>query len=658
MLSFVNLTILPFSLFIYFYFFIHVSRKLKISTGKLARFADGCAVAEMGNTSVMVTAVSKTKPTLSQFLPLTVDYRQKAAAAGRIPTNHLRRELGQTDVEILTSRLIDRSIRPMFPTGYYYDTQVICNLLAVDGVNDPEVLAINGASAALAISDIPWNGPVGAVRMGLVGDEFVVNPSRKELSQSSLNLVVTGAARSTVVMLEGLAENILQPQLCHAIKIGVKHAQQVVLALDQLAMEVGREKRTVPKMYSIQKDLLDAFPETEPFDIMEVFSAMVRDIFRNMILDESRRCDGRHLCDLRPITCEVDLYRPLHGSAIFQRGQTQVLCTFAYSHWQDYMISHCNRFLAFVIFQFPPFATNEIGRVSGMNRRELGHGMSFNRVLIRELAYTLLLWSIKTQAQGDSRVSSCGIEDYLGDMDFKMAGSKKGITALQVFFSDYRLYRSSLLIFFPPPHRIAKSEILNIMLKTLPRPRASRKENGPTTEMIHVPISKRPRFIGPGGYNLRKLQAETGVTVSQADEETFSVFAPTPEAMIEAREVIQELGRDDQEQQLDFGAVYTATITELRDVGVMVKLYPNMTPVLLHNLQIDQRRVLHPSALGLQVGQEIQVKYFGRDPTDGRMRLSRKVLQAPIESTVPRTLNDRHSISFASEKNDAQEHAK
>uniref|UniRef100_UPI00358EAAA9 LOW QUALITY PROTEIN: polyribonucleotide nucleotidyltransferase 1, mitochondrial-like n=1 Tax=Myxine glutinosa TaxID=7769 RepID=UPI00358EAAA9 len=614
--------------------------KLEISTGKLARFADGCAVAQMGDTSVMVTAVSKTKPTLSQFLPLTVDYRQKAAAAGRIPTNHLRRELGQTDVEILTSRLIDRSIRPMFPSGYYYDTQVICNLLAVDGANDPEVLAINGASAALAISDIPWNGPVGAVRIGLVGDEFVVNPTRKDLSQSSLNLVVTGAARSTIVMLEGSAENVMQPQLCHAIKIGVKHAQQVVLALDKLAMEVGREKRSVPKMYNIQKDLLDAarelagssvlkilndvthdkisrdeavnkirlhaeeqlrekFPETEPFDIMEAFSAMVRDIFRNMILDESRRCDGRHLSDLRPIACEVDLYGPLHGSAIFQRGQTQVLCTVTFDSLESSLKSITTSGVKernfFLHYEFPPFATNEIGRVSGMNRRELGHGTLAEKavrpVMPKDFPFTTRVTAEVLESNGSSSMASAcgatlalmdagvpisapiagvavglvsredpekpghfldyklltdilGIEDYLGDMDFKMAGSKKGITALQ---ADVKIPGLPLKVVMEAVQQasVAKSEILNIMLQTLPRPRASRKENGPTTEMIHVPISKRPRFVGPGGYNLRKLQAETGVTVSQADEETFSVFAPTPEAMNEAREVIQELSKDD-----------------------------------------------------------------------------------------------------------------
>ncbi|NXE75723.1 PNPT1 nucleotidyltransferase, partial [Cochlearius cochlearius] len=717
-------------------------RKMELSSGKLARFADGSAVVQLGDTAVMVTAVSKTKPSASQFMPLVVDYRQKAAAAGRIPTNYLRRELGSTDKEILTSRLIDRSIRPLFPVGYFYDTQILCNLLAVDGVNDPDVLAINGASAALALSDIPWNGPIGAVRVGLVDGETIVNPTRKQMSSSALNLVVAGAPQNQVVMLEATAENILQQDFCHAIKVGVKHTQQIIQGIQRLVKERGVVKRTAQKLFvapevivecakklafnkiyavftdsshdkisrdeainkirlETEEQLKEKFPEAEPYEIMESFNVVSKDIFRNLVLNEYRRCDGRDLTSLRDIKCEVNMFKMLHGSALFQRGQTQVvLCTVTFDSIESSVksdlistaVSGIKDKNFMLHYEFPPYATNEIGKVSGMNRRELGHGALAERalkpIIPPDFPFTIRVTSEVLESNGSSSMASAcggslalmdagvpvssavagvaiglvtkcslekgdiedyrlltdilGIEDYYGDMDFKMAGTNKGITALQ---ADLKLPGIPIKIVMEAIQQatVAKREILQIMNQTLAKPRPNRKESGPVVESIHVPLSKRLRFIGPGAYNLKKLQAQTGVTVSQLDEETYSVFAPTPSAMHEAREFISEICKDDQEVNLEFGAVYTATITEIRDSGVMVKLYPNMTPVLLHNSQLDQRKIKHPSALGLEVGQEIQVKYFGRDPTDGRMRLSRKILQSPA-TTVLKTLTDKTGI--------------
>uniref|UniRef100_A0A452RWJ1 polyribonucleotide nucleotidyltransferase n=1 Tax=Ursus americanus TaxID=9643 RepID=A0A452RWJ1_URSAM len=595
------------------------------SSGKLARFADGSAVVQSGDTAVMVTAVSKTKPSPSQFMPLVVDYRQKAAAAGRIPTNYLRREIGSSDKEILTSRVIDRSIRPLFPAGYFYDTQVLCNLLAVDGVNEPDVLAINGASVALSLSDIPWNGPIGAVRIGMIDGECVVNPTRKEMSSSTLNLVVAGAPKSQIVMMEASAENILQQDFCHAIKVGVKYTQQIIQGIQQLVKEIGVTKRTPQKLFTPSPEIVE---HTHKFNFLS-----------------EKNFPWNYLC------------------------------------------------ICFCLFlKFPPYATNEIGKVTGVNRRELGHGALAEKALYpvipKDFPFTIRVTSEVLESNGSSSMASAcggslalmdagvpvssavagvavglvtknnpdkgeiedyrlltdilGIEDYNGDMDFKIAGTSKGITALQ---ADIKLPGIPIKIVMEAIQQasVAKKEIIQIMNKTISKPRASRKENGPVVETVQVPLSKRAKFVGPGGYNLKKLQAETGVTVSQVDEETFSVFAPTPSAMHEARDFITEICKDDQEQQLEFGAVYTATITEIRDTGVMVKLYPNMTAVLLHNTQLDQRKIKHPTALGLEVGQEIQVKYFGRDPADGRMRLSRKVLQSPATSVV-RTLNDRSSI--------------
>uniref|UniRef100_A0A673SY39 polyribonucleotide nucleotidyltransferase n=1 Tax=Suricata suricatta TaxID=37032 RepID=A0A673SY39_SURSU len=689
------------------------TRKLEISSGKLARFADGSAVVQSGDTAVMVTAVSKTKPSPSQFMPLVVDYRQKAAAAGRIPTNYLRREIGSSDKEILTSRVIDRSIRPLFPAGYFYDTQVLCNLLAVDGVNEPDVLAINGASVALSLSDIPWNGPIGAVRVGMIDGECVVNPTRKEMSSSTLNLVVAGAPKSQIVMMEASAENILQQDFCHAIKVGVKYTQQIIQGIQQLVKEIGVTKRTPQKLFTpppeivehthklamerlyavftdyehdkisrdeainkirldTEEQLKEKFPEADTYEIIEAFNVVAKEVFRSIILNEYKRCDGRDLTSLRNINCEVDMFKILHGSALFQRGQTQVLCTVTFDSLESSMKS--DRIITaingikdknFMLhYEFPPYATNEIGKVTGVNRRELGHGALAEKALYpvipKDFPFTIRVTSEVLESNGSSSMASAcggslalmdagvpissavagvaiglvtknspdkgeiedyrlltdilGIEDYNGDMDFKIAGTNKGITALQ---ADIKLPGIPMKIVMEAIQQasMAKKEILQIMNKTISKPRTSRKENGPVV----------------------------GVTISQVDEETFSVFAPTPSAMHEARDFITEICRDDQEQQLEFGAVYTATITEIRDTGVMVKLYPNMTAVLLHNTQLDQRKIKHPTALGLEVGQEIQVKYFGRDPADGRMRLSRKVLQSPA-TTVVRTLNDRSSI--------------
>lgn len=349
-------------------FFFVCRRNLRISTGKYAKLADGCSVASLGDTSVMVTAVSKTKPSPGSFVPLIVDYRQKSAAAGRIPTNFLRRELGPTEREILTSRLIDRSLRPLFSPGYNYETQIVCNMLAVDGLNNPDVISINAASAALALSDIPWNGPVGAVRLGLIDNEVIINPTRKEMQLSSLNLVVSATKRNLVVMLEGNGNNVLQPDLLKAIKVGTKEAQHVVNAIEQLRKQLGKPKRELTAVPELSEEIFEAiksltemrarevlqnfshhklsrdealmaikadvvekihasFPDVDVNLISEGYTKIIRDIFRGLVFETEVRCDGRTLDQLRDISCQVNMYRPLHGCSVFQRGQTQVFCT-------------------------------------------------------------------------------------------------------------------------------------------------------------------------------------------------------------------------------------------------------------------------------------------------------------------------------------------
>lgn len=341
-----------------------------MSTGKLARFADGCAVGTLGDTSVMVTSVSKTKPSSVSFLPLVVDYRQKSASIGKIPTNFFRRELGPSEQEILTSRLIDRSIRPLFYENYNYETQVMCNMLAADGINNPDIVSINAASAALSLSDIPWNGPVGAVRVGFVDNEVVINPTRKELLLSNLDLIVSATKYNLVVMLEGRANNILQQDFLKAIKIGTRECQHVITAINKLQKTYGKPKRPLEEHSELDEHIIEAlrsmtqmrvreifkdhnhdklsrdhalnvvrndvlekmkssFPDADNNLVAEGINKVIKKEFRELVFEENIRCDGRSLDGLRNINCEVNLYKPLHGSSLFQRGQTQVLCTVA-----------------------------------------------------------------------------------------------------------------------------------------------------------------------------------------------------------------------------------------------------------------------------------------------------------------------------------------
>ena len=655
--------------------------------------ADGCAVAQFADTAVMVTAVGKsTKSSSVGFVPLTVDYRQKAAAAGRIPTNFLRRELGPTEKEILTSRLIDRSVRTLFPDGYGCETQLMCNLLAVDGNNDPDVISINAASCALSLSDIPWNGPVGAVRVGMVDNELVVNPTRREVLHSALNLIVTAADQNLVVMLEGSSDGILQQDLLKAIKFGVRECQGVIQEIRRFAKEFGKPKRELDeksttkipeeitnavkslcelrlkeifKDFSLDKlardnavsavrtnvveKLRESFPSAEGSVIHEGFSKAVKSIFRNLILDEKVRCDGRSVTDLRKISCEVDLHKPLHGSALFQRGQTQVFCTVAFDSIDSALKSDPVSVITgglkeknfFLHYEFPPYATNETGRGGNFGRRELGHGAlaekALRPIVPQDFPFTIRLTSEVLESNGSSSMASVcggslalmdagvpitspaagiavglitksdgtdmkhlenyviltdilGIEDYMGDMDFKLAGTKKEITALQV---DIKVPGLPLKVINEAVVQACdgKSEILDIMRKTMERPRFEKKDNWPVSEKIQVPVHKRAKFLGNGGRNIKRLMADVGVQLTQLDETTYYVFAPNEAAMDEAKELIDEFLKEEREPELEFGAIYQAKIVEVRDIGVMVTLYPTMHPVLLHNSQLDTRKV-------------------------------------------------------------------
>ncbi|XP_047034048.1 polyribonucleotide nucleotidyltransferase 1, mitochondrial [Helicoverpa zea] len=701
---------------------------IKFETGKYARFADAACVANLGNTAILSTVVSKAKQSAASFLPLVVDYRQKAAAAGRIPTNFLRRELGPTEREILTSRLIDRSLRPLFPSNYFYDTQIVCNMLAVDATNPPETVAINAASAALALSDVPWNGPVGAVRVGQIDNEVIINPTRKDLQNSILNLVVAATNRNLVVMMEGSAQDILQQDLLKAIKLGTKEAQHIVKGIEKLQKLHGKTKRVYETPPGLPQEIVDSINTLSSMKIREIlsdyshdkmsrdnaisdlrqtvlnqmreteadvaqlqdcFNANLKSIFRDMIFEKEIRCDGRHLDELRQIGCQVSLYEPLHGSAVFQRGQTQVLCTVAFDSADSALKMDTLTMLTsgikeksfFLHYEFPSYATGEVGRSGPAGRREAGHGALAERGLlpvVPQLPYTVRLTAEVLESNGSSSMASVcggslalmdagvpltapaagvaiglvsrpdqtgqiadyriltdllGIEDYMGDMDFKIAGTKKGITALQ---ADIKVSGLPLKIVMESVQKAcdAKSKIIDIMNKCIDKPREGHKENMPVIEEMEVEVHKRPKLLGMGGANLKKLYVETGVQVTPIDDIKYSVFAPSQAAMDEARSRIASWLNTEKTPELEFGAIYKARVVEVKDIGVLVTLFTGMTPALVHNMQLDHRKIQHPSVLGLDVGSEIQVKYFGRDPVSGHVRLSRKVLTSPPPGIV------------------------
>ena len=701
--------------------------KITLSSGKYARFTSGSVIATLGDTSVMSTVVRKNEPCNNSIIPLTVNYRQKASAIGRIPTNFLRREIGYTDHEILISRIIDRSVRPLFEPEYRYETQIICNLLASDGINNPDILSINAASAALSISDIPWMGPVAAVRVGLIDNTYIINPTKRDLQNSQLNLVLSSMSKNLIVMIEGSANDILEPELRKAIKIGAKECQTIIQSIKKLQSHVGKPKLEINNGSELNNDVEEFVKNFAEHEIREIFSChshdkisrdtaifglrdrMLKSItdhnsdfiqnaakafnkiskenFRSLVFETNKRCDGRATDELRDIECQVDLFQPLHGSAFFQRGQTQVLCTVTLDSIESSLkldnismqssgIKEKNFFLH---YEFPPYAVNETGKLTGYDRREVGHGALAERglraVIPKDYPFAIRLTSEVLESNGSSSMASVcggslalmdagvpisspvagvamglicnphtteltdnnykiltdisGIEDYLGDMDFKITGTKRGFTALQVDIKIAGVPLKVIMKAIENSH-VAKNQILNIMNSAISSPASNKKNNKPVLDTIEVPVHQRGKFLGIGGSNIKKILYETGVNIHSLDDTVFSIFAPNQNAMNEAKDMINEIIQKNVEPVLTFGDIYTAKITEIRATGVMVTLYPSMVPALLPNSQLDQRKIHHPDVLGLNVGDEIKVKYFGRDPVNGHVRLSRKVLQGPL----------------------------
>lgn len=592
-------------------------------------------------------------------------------------------------------------------------------------------------------------------RIGMMkNNELIINPTRRELQVSSMDLIVAATKQNLVVMLEGKGDVMLLQDLQKAIKQGTREAQLIITEIEkmrktcpnikpkreQVVIDEGRKLKVTSEVIEaietlssmklkeifgnashdkmsrdnavtlvrqeVTTGVWNSFPDYDMGAITEEFNKFVIKSFRDFYLQENKRCDGRGFDDLRNISCQVNMFNPLHGSSLFTRGQTQVLCTVTLDSKESALkldslaalesgVKEKNFFLH---YEFPPYATGEIGRIGVVNRRELGHGALAEKGLVPILPqnspFTIRLNSEVLESNGSSSMATVcagsmalmdagvqisapaagvaiglvtkyenddtkhieeyriltdqlGIEDYMGDMDMKVAGTRKGVTAIQ---TDVKIPGIPLKIINESLNKAtdAKSKIIDIMNKYIDAPRLEKKESWPVGEKLTIEPHQRAKVVGPGGFHLKQIFLETGVQMTSVDENTFDIFAPSKAAMDEAKEMIQKLLEKERVPELDFGGIYTAKIVEIRDIGVMVTLYPSMPPALLHNSQLDMRKVAHASALGFNVGQEISVKYFGRDPVSGLMRLSRKVLQSPatarvrkIGSSVTSTLNNQ-----------------
>jgi polyribonucleotide nucleotidyltransferase len=685
---------------------------ISIETGKIARLADGAVVVTSGDTMILASAVSATTIKEGQdYFPLTVDYREKAAAVGKFPGGYFKREGRPTEKETLTSRMIDRPLRPLFPKGYFYDTQIISILLSADGENDPDILAMNGASAALCVSDIPFAGPIGAVRVGRVNGEFVANPTHTQRAESDLDLVYVGT-ENDVIMIEGSARELPEAEFVKALEFAHGHAREMIRIQKELAAMVGKPKRE-PQLLQVNQELLDVaysvagdrivaalytegkvarakavdalreevktailekYPEADPFSISQAFDYVQKKAFRVSTLEKQKRVDGRTYQDLRPISCEVSVLPRAHGSAIFQRGETQAVALATLAPIEEAQMldaygggEQSKRFI--LHYNFPPFSVGETGRTGGPGRREIGHGALAERSLepvvpnendfryairisseIMEsngstsmasvCAGTLALMDagvpVKTPVAGisiglvteggDSQSASgekryelltdiIGSEDHFGDMDFKLCGTDAGVTGFQL---DLKLPGISHKIMGEAIQRAkeARTKILGIMGSALDKPRAELSKYAPRIETIKINPEKIGALIGPGGKTIKGIVAETGAEINIEDDGSVHIYATSGESMARAKEIIGGMTRE-----IEIGQTYQGRVVSTKEFGAFVEVFPGRDG-LVHISELADFRVQRTEDVA-KVGDIIWVKCIGIDDK-GRVKLSRK----------------------------------
>ncbi len=680
-----------------------------IETGKLAKLADGAVTVRCGDTIVIVTAVSATKIKDGQdFFPLTVEYRERAAAVGKFPGGYFKREGRPSEKEILTCRMTDRPLRPLFPKGYLYDTQIISTLLSADGENDPDILSMIGASASLMVSDIPFYGPIGALRVGRIDGQLVANPTHLQMERSDLDLVYV-ATETEILMIEGSALQMPEDDFKAALEFAQKEAQNVITIQKELAQKAGKAKREValykvrPELveiaYAVAGDRLESalyrpkkvergiavkalyveveaairakHPESTSFDISSAFGEMEKKVFRVSILDQHKRCDGRSVNDVRPLSGEVGILPRSHGSSLFARGETQAVClaTLAPLEEAQELDGYTGGELKkrFILhYNFPPFSVGETGRIGGMNRREIGHGALAERSILPVIPsedvfpYAIRVSSEIMESNGSTSMASVcggclslmdagvpltapvagisvglvtehddndkllrylmltdilGSEDHYGDMDFKLSGTRVGVTGFQL---DLKLGGIPLDLMKEAIDRAktARFHILDFMESVLKNPRTELSTYAPRIETIQINPEKIGLVIGPGGKNIKSIVAETGAEINIEDDGRVKIYSTNPDAMARAKEIIQGMVGE-----IEVGKIYRGRVVTLKDFGAFVEVLPGKDG-LVHISEWSDTRVNQMNEV-TRVGEEVWVKCVGQDDK-GRVKLSRK----------------------------------
>jgi polyribonucleotide nucleotidyltransferase len=681
------------------------SRTLSLETGKLAKQADGAVLVRSGDTVVLVTACRAASAREGiDFLPLTVDYREYTYASGRIPGGFFKREGKPSEKEVITSRLIDRPHRPLFPAGWRYETQIIALLLSADTENDSDVLAITGASAALAISEIPFEKTIAGVRVGLIDGQYVINPTFAERKQSKLDLIVAGT-RDGVVMVEAGAKEATEDEVVGALDAAQAAINQIVGEIDTLARSVGPKKLEVArkaighdfyreveeKIYvplseamrirgkienydrvdELLEELIATMPEAEierKVEAKAIFKELKEKVLRDEVLERGVRLDGRRFDEIRPIWTEAGVLPRVHGSVVFTRGETQALVTCTLGTADDEQkVEHVSgefykRFM--LHYNFPPFSVGEVAFLRGPGRREVGHGALAERALASmipgedKFAYTIRIVSDILESNGSSSMASvcggsmammdagvplkaavagiamglimdeksgkyavlsdiAGAEDHYGDMDFKVAGSAQGITALQMDIKisgiTSEVMRKALY-----QAREGRLHILHEMAKTLSQARQQMSAFAPRIITIKIPVDKIRDVIGPGGKMIRSIIERTGVKIDVEDDGRVNVASADSESAQKAIGIIQELTATP-----ELNKTYMGKVQRITDFGAFVEIMPG-TDGLLHVSEIANHRVKDVRD-ELKEGQQILVKVINIDPT-GKIRLSRKAL--------------------------------
>src|ERR1700686_3272033 len=681
---------------------------LTIESGKLAKLADGSVTVRSGETIILVAAVSATSVKEGQdFFPLAVDYREKAAAVGKFPGGYFKREGRPSEKETLTSRMTDRPLRPLFPKGYFYDTQVISVLLSADGENDPDILSINGASAALCVSDIPFAGPIGAVRVARVNGEFVVNPTHSQRQLSDLDLVYVGTS-DDIVMFEGAADQLPEEEFIKAIEFAQPFVREIIEMQRELASVAGKPKRDVALLnvrddlleiaYQVAGDRIEAalytsgkvarskavdslrkevettilanFPEATSFEISQAFDYLQKKAFRVSILDRQKRCDGRGIHDLRALSGEVGLLPRSHGSALFARGETQAvaLATLA-SAEEAQMIDgytggdQSKRFI--LHYNFPPFSVGETGRFGSTSRREIGHGALAERSIEPvippegEFPYAIRVSSEIMESNGSTSMASVcagimalmdagvpirkpvagisvglvteyeadelkryitlidiiGSEDHFGDMDFKLCGTRDGVTGFQL---DLKLPGISLKIMTEAIllARDARMTVLDVMAIAIAGPRKELSQYAPRIETVRVHPDKIGLLIGPGGKTIKGIVAETGAEINIDDDGSVHIYSANRESLNRAKEIITGMTKE-----IEVGEVYHGRVVSIKEFGAFVEVLPGKDG-LVHISELADFRVKSVEDV-VKVADLVWVKCIGIDEK-GRVNLSRK----------------------------------